>query len=104
MAELENWWVFPGFEIELMATGLDLPVNLAFVPNPGKDPKSPLLYVTELYGQVKVITNDWSIHTYARNLLNYKPDYQILCSEEDGRKGGASQNASGICLPGFERA
>ena len=54
MAELQNWWVFPGFEIELMATGLDLPVNLAFVPNPGNDPKSPLLYVTELYGQVKV--------------------------------------------------
>jgi len=84
MAELENWWVFPGFEIELMATGLDLPVNLTFVPNPDKDPKSPLLYVTELYGQVKAIANDWSIHTYANNLLNYKPDYQIPGSGESG--------------------
>ncbi|GAJ06460.1 unnamed protein product [marine sediment metagenome] len=27
---VENWWALPGFKIELMATGLDLPVNLAF--------------------------------------------------------------------------
>ena len=54
MSKLENWWVFPGFEIELVATGLDLPVNPAFVPDPGQDAKAPLLYVTELYGQIKV--------------------------------------------------
>ena len=90
MVNLKNWWVFPGFEIEVMATGLDLPVNLAFVPNPNNDPKSPLLYVTELYGQVKAITNDWSIHTYASNLLNYKPDYQIPGSGESG--------VTGICV------
>lgn len=74
MAKVDNWRVFGGFELEVMATGLDLPANLAFVPNPGDDPKSPLLYVTELYGQVKAITNDWSVHTYADNLLNFKPD------------------------------
>ena len=57
----------------LMATGLDLPVNLAFVPNPDDEPTAPLLYVTELYGQVKVITNNWKVRTYADNLLNYEP-------------------------------
>ena len=72
-SKIKNWWVFPGFELELMAEGLDLPVNLAFVPNPGKDSKSPLLYITELYGQIKVITNNWKIHTYAEGLLNYNP-------------------------------
>jgi len=90
MAKLENWWIFPGFEIEVMATGLDLPVNLAFVPNPGNDPRAPLLYVSELYGQVIAITNDWSAHTYADNLLNYKPDYQIPGSGESG--------VTGICV------
>jgi len=44
-----NWWLFPGFTIEPVVTGLDLPVNLAFVPKPNKKPGSPFLYVTELY-------------------------------------------------------
>ena len=43
MSKLDNWWVFPGFEIEVVATGLDLPVNLAFVPSPSSEPNtSPL--------------------------------------------------------------
>lgn len=67
-----NWSVFPGFEIEHVATGLTLPVNIAFVPNPKDDLKDPLLYITELYGQVKVITNDGSVYTYAKNLLNLR--------------------------------
>jgi len=90
VSKLENWWVFPGFEIELIATGLDLPVNLAFVPNPGVEPKAPLLYVTELYGQVKVITNDRTLHTYAEDLLNYKPDHQFPGTGESG--------VTGICV------
>lgn len=95
MNKIENWWVFPGFEIELMATGLSLPVNIAFVPNPGNKPEDPLLYVTELYGQIKVITNDWSVHTYATNLLNYKPVYQIPGSGESGVIGICVEPQSG---------
>lgn len=87
MANTENWWVFPGFEIETVVTGLDLPVNLAFVPKPSNDPEAPLLYVTELYGQVKAITNNWSVHTYASNLLDYTPDYRIPGSGESGITG-----------------
>jgi len=82
-----NWWVFPGFEIEHLVTGLDLPVNIAFVKNPPKNPKSPLLYITELYGQVKAVTNDWSVFTYAEGLLNYKPDYKFPGSGESGVTG-----------------
>jgi uncharacterized protein (DUF427 family) len=63
---------------------------LAFVPNPESDPEAPLLYVTELYGQIKVITNDWTVHTYARELLNYSPDYKIPGSGESG--------VTGICV------
>jgi hypothetical protein len=43
-ALLKNWWVYPGFELELVATGLDLPVNIAFVPNP----KGDLLFMSKI--------------------------------------------------------
>jgi len=33
-----KWWVFPGFEIEHLLTGFNLPVNIAFVPEPGNEP------------------------------------------------------------------
>lgn len=87
MDPAKSWWIFPGFELELAATGFDLPVNLAFVPNPGDDPKAPLLYVSELYGQVKVVTNDWTVHTYAKDLLNYQPDHQFPGTGESGLIG-----------------
>ena len=41
---------FRVFEIELLVSGLDLPVNIASVPEPDKKPDSPLLYITELMG------------------------------------------------------
>jgi len=62
-------------------------VNLAFGPNPKNDPKAPLLYINELYGQVKVMSNDGEIHTYAQDLLNYKPNFKIPGSGESGLTG-----------------
>lgn len=88
--QVESWWVFPGFELEIVAEGLDLPVNLAFVPNPGSDPKAPLFYVTELYGQIKAIANDGTVHAYATGLLNYPPDHKFPGSGESG--------VTGICV------
>lgn len=82
-----NWWLFPGFTIEPVVTGLDLPVNLAFVTKPDKKPGSPFLYVTELYGQVKVITSNWNVHTYAEGLLNYEPDHRFPGTGESGLIG-----------------
>jgi glucose/arabinose dehydrogenase len=83
----DKWKVFPGFKIELFATGFHLPVNIAFVPNTKKDPDSPFLYVAELYGSVKVITNDGKIYTYAEGLLNYEPDYRMPGTGESGLIG-----------------
>jgi hypothetical protein len=91
----ENWWVFPGFELELMVTGLNLPVNLADVPDPGKKPDDPLLYVTELYGQIRVIANNWEVYTYAENLLNYEPDYRFPGTGESGVTGICVEPVSG---------
>ena len=90
MGKISNWWTFPGFKIEEVATGFDLPVNLAFVPQPSTDSRAPLCYVTELYGAIKVVTNDWSVHTYASNLLNYTAEYEIPGSGESG--------VTGICV------
>ena len=89
------WWTFPRFKIEKMATGLALPVNLAFVPEPTDNPDDPLLYVTELYGNVKVFTNNWSEHTFAENLLNYEPNYEFPGTGESGLTGICVEPKSG---------
>ncbi len=86
-ALLKNWWVYPGFELELVTTGFDLPVNIAFVSNLKDDPKAPLLYVTELYGTVKVLTNDGTVQTYAEGLLNFDPSHEFPGSGESGLTG-----------------
>ena len=59
----DNLWALrqPGYELQVVATGFQLPVNIAFVPNPGTQPNSPLYYVTELYGIVKVVTRDGTV-------------------------------------------
>lgn len=83
----KSWWVFPGFEIEEVAAGFSLPVNLAFVPESKEEPNSPLLYVSELYGGVKVLTRSGEVKSYAEDLLNYKPDFKIPGSGESGLIG-----------------
>ncbi len=86
----KRWWVFPGFKIELVVSGLDLPVNLVFVPNPTDQSNKPLFYVTELYGKIKSITNNWKVHTYAENLLNYEANHEFPGTGESG--------VTGICV------
>jgi aldose sugar dehydrogenase len=83
----ENWELFSGFEIETVATGFSLPANIAFVPNPKVGPKAPVLYINELYGQVKVMLRDETIETYATGLLNYEPDYKLPGTGESGLTG-----------------
>jgi len=86
-----EWSVFPGFELSLMKNGFDLPVNLAFAANSEKNSDAPLLYLTELYGQIKVITQDWRVHTFADNLLNYEPKKPFL-------PGMGESGVTGICI------
>ena len=50
MDAVDSWWVFPGFRIELVATGLHKPVNVAI----SHRPNGPMLYVSELYGRIRV--------------------------------------------------
>jgi glucose/arabinose dehydrogenase len=76
---------------------LRLVVNIAFVPEGvrGHDPGDPLLYATELYGKVRVVTNDYTVHTYASGLLNYNPSGAFPGPGEQGLSGLAIDPASG---------
>jgi glucose/arabinose dehydrogenase len=84
MAEQLSWELREGFVITKVAGGFFLPVNLAFVPNPKEEESSPLFYVTELYGRIKVITRDLEVFTFAEDLLNYDPDYMMPGTGESG--------------------
>jgi glucose/arabinose dehydrogenase len=92
---LDSWWVFPGFRLELMTTGLHKPTNIAPVWNAGKSDDDPLLYIGLLYGEIKVITRDCRVLTYADGLLNYPPDYILPGSGESGVTGIQVEPSSG---------
>jgi len=77
----------PGYIVEVAAMGFQLPVNIAFVPDPGDLPDDPYYYVTELYGQIKVVTRDGSVSDYASGLLNFDPTGQFPGSGEQGLTG-----------------
>jgi glucose/arabinose dehydrogenase len=79
-----NWEVKEGFGIKKVVSGLSLPVNLAFVPNPRKKKGAPLFYVTELYGTIKVVTNELKVSVFADDLLNYEPDFRMPGTGESG--------------------
>lgn len=76
-----------GYVVEEVAGGFQLPVNVAFVPNPGTDPDDPLFYVNELYGTIKVVSNNFSVSTYASGLLNFNPTGNFPGSGEQGLTG-----------------
>jgi len=96
MQQQANWKLREGFKIEKIVSGLSLPVNLAFVPNPRKEKESPLFYVTELYGRIKVVTNEFKVLVFADNLLNYQPDFKIPGTGESGVIGIAVHESGDV--------
>lgn len=96
------WTVFlPGFEVEIVASGFQLPVNIAFVPNPGPNPTDPYYYLTELYGTIKVISRNGVVSNYATNLLNFNPTGAFPGSGEQGVAGIAVDPVSGDIFAGM---
>jgi glucose/arabinose dehydrogenase len=77
----------PGYVIDEIAGGLQLPVNVAFVPDPGSGPKDPIAYIAELYGTIKVLTRDGSMSDYATGLLNFDPSGDFPGSGAQGVTG-----------------
>jgi glucose/arabinose dehydrogenase len=87
--------VQPGYVVDEVAGGFQLPVNIAFVPNPGPSRRAPLLYVTELYGNIKVVTRDGSVSDYATGLLNFNPTGNFPGSGAQGVTGAVVDPISG---------
>lgn len=85
----------PGYRIDLVASDLQLPVNVAFVPSPGSDPADPFFYVTELYGNVQAVSRTGVVSTYATGLLNFDPLGSFPGSGEKGLTGITVEPASG---------
>ncbi|MDQ6631794.1 MAG: PQQ-dependent sugar dehydrogenase, partial [Verrucomicrobiota bacterium] len=92
-----NGWTVrqPGYKVEIVATNFQLPVNIAFVPNPGSHPDDPYYYVTELYGNIKVVTRDGTVLNYATNLLNFNETGAFPGSGEQGLTGIAIDPTNG---------
>jgi glucose/arabinose dehydrogenase len=89
------WMARPGYAVEGFATGFQLPVNIAMVPEPGPHPSDPLLYVAELYGSIKVVSRDGTVRDYATGLLNFDPTGVFPGSGEQGLAGLAVDPVSG---------
>lgn len=89
------WTVERGYRAEVFAAGLELPVSVVAVPNPGDAPDSPFLYVAELYGTVKVVTRGGEVREFAKGLLNFDPRAPIPGNGERGLGGITIDPASG---------
>ena len=89
-----------GFRVDRVATGFQLPVNVAFLPNPGGEPSDPYYYVTELYGAIKVVSRSGAVSDYATNLLDFDPLGTFPGSGEKGLTGIAVDPASGDVFVG----
>ena len=89
------WIPRAGFNVDVFAGGLSLPVNLAFVPNAGPNADDPFLYVTELYGAIRVVARDGTVGTFAHDLLDYDPTGVFPGSGEQGVAGIAVDPTTG---------
>jgi glucose/arabinose dehydrogenase len=87
-----------GFTVDVAASGLQLPVNIAFVPHPEDRPDAPLYYVAELYGAVKVVTRNGEVHDFADSLLDIQPTGHFPGNGESGIAGIAVDPESGDVL------
>ncbi|RJQ16753.1 hypothetical protein C4573_01670, partial [Candidatus Woesearchaeota archaeon] len=85
-----TWTPREGYAIQLVAKDINVPVNIQMAPNMYNNlptPQQPLLYVTQLYGQIGVILKNGTYKEYATNLLNYPSFGNLPGSGETGVDG-----------------
>jgi len=87
------WAVEEGFSISIDTQGYHFPSAIAFVPKPGKGPKDPLYFVTEIRGKVKVVTNDRTVYTFAEDFFPFS-----FTPEEELEALVLQTGIAGICL------
>lgn len=86
-----DWEVADGYGLERVASGFEMPVRVAFVPEPGEAPDDPLYFVLELRGRLVAVTRSGELRTYAEGLGDYAPGVELPAHE--GEAG-----ACGLCL------
>jgi glucose/arabinose dehydrogenase len=84
-----------GYAVERVVSGLQLPVNIAFVPRPLPDADAPIFYVTELYGTIRAVLRDGTMRDYATDLLDFNPTGVFPGTGEHGSVGTAVDPDSG---------
>ena len=89
---LDGWEVESGSHLEVDAGNFMLPASLAFVPEPGPNPDDPLYFVAELRGTIKVVTRDRSVHVFATEVTNFRPQVEFPSGSD------AEAGLAGICL------
>ena len=79
----------PAVGLSVGRRGIGLPVarQHRVRASPGLNGVQPVLYVTELYGAIKVVTRDFTVRTYASGLLNFNPTGTFPGSGEQGVTG-----------------
>jgi glucose/arabinose dehydrogenase len=82
-----DWELADGLTMEIDSQGYSFPTQTAFVPSPGTHADDPLYFVVELKGNIKVVTNDRTVHEFAVDIL---PNSQGESFVQAG--------AAGICL------
>ena len=87
----DDYEVAEGFRLDVDADNFRFPTSIAVVPNPGESPDSPLYYVTEIRGRVRVVTKNRSVHTFAEIFFDLEP-----MAELPNEAGGISM--AGLCL------
>ena len=87
---LSEWAVENGYSLKIAASGFQLPTAIAIIKNPKSDPKSPKMFVTELRGAIKLVSNDSTVTTFAR-IPTFSPKAEW--PDEAGEAGMA-----GLCL------
>lgn len=84
-------WALPdGFALEIDTEGYELPTVIAFVPEPAAGPKSPLYFVSELRGAIKVVARDRTVSVFADVEIPDPPSRYPNISAQNG--------AAGMCL------
>ena len=84
-----------GYKVEVVRSGFQLPINIAFVPKPGNQPNDPYFYVTELYGTINLVLQNGTVITYAESLLNFNPTGNFPGSGEQGLSGIVIDSTTG---------
>ncbi|MDA0347754.1 MAG: PQQ-dependent sugar dehydrogenase [Verrucomicrobia bacterium] len=87
----DDYAVAEGFRLEIDSQGYRFPTAIAFVPNPGTNPDSPLYFVTEIRGRLMVVSNDRTVRTFAEDFFKLEPVLEL--PEVAGEIGMA-----GLCL------